>query len=259
MIRFTSCQAANADTGFANLVTLIGKKMDIRTETLQLSSWEKREQLFLAGAVDIAWVCGWQYVLWHEQNKPFSPLVAPVALGTRYQNRPIYYSDLIVRADSNTHSFADLDNPVWAINEFMSWSGFRVAQHYLEQQGKTWADTAEIYKAGSHEKAIQAVLTGRADAVIIDSTVLEAELSHDPTLAQKIRVIDTTPPTGRPPFIVQPTLPQSVKTDLLDVLASLHTSVEGRQVLAQMGTKRLSAVTDNDYNSMRTMAHLPLK
>ena len=67
MLRFTSCQSASADEGFADLVSYIGSQLGIKTECVCISSWEKREELFLAGAVDVAWVCGWQYVLWYEK------------------------------------------------------------------------------------------------------------------------------------------------------------------------------------------------
>ena len=77
-----------------------------------------------------------------------------------------------------------------------------------------------------------------------------------PSLADHIRVIDSTEPAGRPPYIMHPMVSESLVSELVDVLEAMEVSDEGRAILEKLGAQRISAVSDTDYNSMRAMTGL---
>ena len=57
---------------------------------------------FAEGSVDAGFICGLPYVQLTRQNPaPVELLGAPVLVGARYHDEPIYFSDVIVRADSD--------------------------------------------------------------------------------------------------------------------------------------------------------------
>ena len=73
---------------------------------------------FQTGQADIGFVCGLEYVrLSAKDDKSVELLAAPVLYNERYQQRPIYYSDVIVRRESPYASFNDLGGCTWAYNE----------------------------------------------------------------------------------------------------------------------------------------------
>ena len=69
------------------------------------------------GEIDAGFICGLPYVnLTRQHPAPVELLAAPVLQGERYGGRPIYFSDVIVRADSpyrsgRSKSWLKIKNP----------------------------------------------------------------------------------------------------------------------------------------------------
>src|SRR6266700_234344 len=57
---------------------------------------------FANGQADVGFICGLLYVrMMQWEDCPVELLAAPVLLPDRYQDRPIYFSDVIVRRESH--------------------------------------------------------------------------------------------------------------------------------------------------------------
>ncbi len=129
-VRMVSCQASNADPAVQAILEYLDTQLDISLDLAHNLSWQHRLRAFKNGDIEIAWICGSYYVdLMKFQPSQFRLLVAPVMQGKRYQNKPVYFSDIIVRTDSLFHSFSDLRNKSWAYNEPGSY--FRTIDHTL--------------------------------------------------------------------------------------------------------------------------------
>src|SRR3989442_1677872 len=63
---------------------------------------------------DFAFLCGLAFV---ALGSSLHAIAAPVPRGSRYRGRPVYFSDVIVRADSRYRSFSDLRGATFAYNE----------------------------------------------------------------------------------------------------------------------------------------------
>lgn len=67
---------------------------------------------------DIGFICGLPYVLLRRgEEPPVELLAAPLPAGARYGGLPVYFSDVVVRSDSDCRTFADLRGRSWAYNE----------------------------------------------------------------------------------------------------------------------------------------------
>ena len=122
-------------------------------------------------------MCGLPSVLRVDKRKPrIELLAAPVMEGDRYDDRPIYFSDVVVRRDNDFHAFADLQGASWAYNEPGSHSGYNAVRHYLATQCDPWGTFSRVVESGSHQASLQMILDGEIDASAIESTVLELEL-----------------------------------------------------------------------------------
>ncbi|MGH2417992.1 MAG: PhnD/SsuA/transferrin family substrate-binding protein, partial [Candidatus Limnocylindria bacterium] len=203
----------------------------------------------------LCFVCSIPYLLLSSAGRiRMEVIAAPVLHGRRYTGRPIYFSDVIVRADSPWRSLEELDGRRWAFNEPYSHSGFMVALHGLATLGATASFIGEAIEAGFHDDAIQLVRDGRADWAAIDSQVLDLALRRDPRLRRDIRVIETLGPSTIQPVVASARrLTASQRTAARETLLSMHTEPGDRMVLRAAGIERFVAAADADYDDIRGM------
>jgi phosphonate transport system substrate-binding protein len=91
--------------------------------------------------------------------------------GACYKDRPVYFSDVVVRRDSKFHTFADLRGASWAYNEPGSHSGYNVVGYHLATLGEGSGYFGQVVESGAHQVSLQMILDGRIDASAIDSLV----------------------------------------------------------------------------------------
>ena len=253
-LSLATCQAHNTvpiSLALAGYLTeQLGLPVDFRD-----GEWQHMFQEITAGRIAIGWICGRPYTrLIDEARAPIHLLAAPVMAGARYGGRPIYFSDVVVRSDSRFQQFDSLRGASWAYNEPGSQSGYHVTRHYLAQRGESGQFFGRVVASGAHLLSLAMVLDGSVDASAIDSTVLEWETERDPTLADRLRIIEVLGPSPIPPLVITAALPDGVVAVIRDLLLNLHTSPSGRAILALGGLARFAAVTDSDYDVIRRMS-----
>jgi phosphonate transport system substrate-binding protein len=205
---------------------------------------------------DLAFICGLPYVLYtapYHADAPLEALVAPVLQGERFENRPIYFSDVIVHQDSPFQSFADLRGCSWAYNEPQSQSGYGITRYWLVKLGETNGYFSKVVQSGFHQKSIEMVCNGEVDASAIDAQVLAVELRDHPQLAEHLRIIDSLGPSSIQPLAAASHLSPTLKQDIQAILAEIHHDPAGRSVLAQGFIDRFAAVEDANYDDIRAM------
>src|SRR5262249_36596263 len=117
MLTISSCQAEVAEPFCAALAEYIGEKLATRCAFVGDIPWQERERLLFRGDIDVCWICGLAYVRRNDQQEILELLAAPVGKHPRYRGMPVYYSDVIVHADSAFRSFGDLGGKTCAYNE----------------------------------------------------------------------------------------------------------------------------------------------
>lgn len=255
LLRTTSLQAPNADFICQMIIQYVSDRLGMPAEFINDIPWQERERLLDAGQIHVGWICGLPYVRKADQDNPVVELlVAPVMQPSRYQNRPIYFSDVVVRADSEFYTFADLRGASWAYNEPNSQSGYNVTRYHLATLGEVSGYFGQVVEAGAHQRALDMVVEGQIDASAIDSTVLELEFESRPELIGQIRIVETLGPSPIPPWVVVRRVPLDIREALRDLLPSMHEDPEGRAILDRGQIARLVRVEDRDYDAIREMA-----
>ena len=174
--------------------------------------WRECEQQLYRGEAELGFLCGLPYVRQADSPDPRLELLgAPVFRAPRYAGQPVYFSDLVVRANHAAERLDDLCGQRWVYNEPNSHSGYNVLKWRLRSEP---AFFAEELAAGSHAEAIEWVLAGRADVACIDSTVLETMCPRG------LRVIETLGPSPVQPLLVSRRLPGQQRTLLRQRLLS---------------------------------------
>jgi phosphonate transport system substrate-binding protein len=256
-IKITSLQAENANFVVAAVTDYIAERLGVSAEFIVDLPWQERESLLDTGRIQVAWICGWPYVRKVDRPEPgIELLVAPVMRGARYKNRPVYFSDVVVRRDSRFHTFADLRGATWAYNEPGSHSGYNVVRYHLATLGESSGYFGRAVESGAHQVSLQMILEGRIDASAIDSTVLEEEFRRQPSIRSRVRVVEALGPSAIPPWVVLRNLAPDLRRSLRELLLGMHRDPEGRAILAQVHMARFAHVKDSDYDVIRDMARL---
>ena len=247
-LRFATYLSPNLYDTYLAIVRYVGERLGSVTTLAVGQSLAE----FTTGQVDIGFTCGLPYALGaSEPGCPFELLVAPVLIGERYQGNPIYFSDVIVRADSPFTSFENLQGCRWAYNQPESHSGWNVVCYSLLKRGKTSDYFGQLTQSGSHLRSLDMVLDGKADAAAIDSHVLDVFLIQHKDAA--LRVIDSFGPSSIPPLVVARSLDPILKRRIQDALLAMHEDHRAAGSLRVGAIARFVKVCDEGYDDLREM------
>jgi phosphonate transport system substrate-binding protein len=250
VIRFATFLAPQLYRIYEHIARYVGEKVGYPADLTVGRAFED----FEAGGVDVGFICGLPYVrLADEPANTVELLAAPVLEGERYRQKPVYFSDVIVRSDSPYTSFDDLGGCTWAYNEPGSHSGYNLVCSSLLERGKTLHYFGTMIKTGSHSRSLQLVLEGRADATAIDSHVLDVVLAQNKDLALQLRVVTMLGPSSIPPVVVARNLDPDLKCRMREALLTIYDDPDMARVLHEGRIDHFVAVTDADYNDIRTI------
>ncbi len=233
---------------YSPLLDYLREKLNRPVELVQRRTYLEVNDLVEHGEVDIAFVCSGPYVQGHD-SFGMELLVAPQVNG-----KTTYNSLLIVPASSNAQSMADLRGKVFAFTDPISLTG-RLYSAYLVQQLGFTPETffSKTFFTYSHDEAIRAVASGLADGATVDSMVYEYTLASDPSLANKVRVINRSPDFGIPPVVVSPLIRPQVRAELQTLLLNMDSDPKAKDALSSIGVERFVTIEDSAYDSVRAL------
>jgi phosphonate transport system substrate-binding protein len=201
----------------------------------------------------VCFVCSVPYLLLSAAGGiEMEVLAAPILRGSRYRGQPVYFSDVVVRADSPYASFDDLRGTRWAYNEPYSHSGFVVVLYELARLGKGTDFVGQAVEAGFHDEALQMILAGRADWAAIDSQVLALWLRGRPALRRKLRTVAVLGPSTVQPVVASARrLNRRALDAVREALVTLDRDPVARPILHAAGIERFVAIEAGDYEDIR--------
>jgi phosphonate transport system substrate-binding protein len=249
-LRFGTFLAPNILPVYRAITEEVGKALGVETELVVETDYENCAK----DLNDVCFVCSLPYIEYDRQGRaPAVPIAAPVLEGERYGGKPIYFSDVIVKADSPFQSFADLRGHSWCYNEPLSQSGYGITRYTLLKMGETHGFFSKVVEAGFHEKSIDLVLAGKIDASAIDSQVLAVAMRDDARLRSGLRIIHALGPSTIQPIAASKRLPAAVRDQIRDVLLGMHKDPAVKARLHLGLVDHFAAVGPGDYDDIRDM------
>ena len=232
----------------------IGNRAGIALETIAHAPPEPLEALWSRTDNACVFMCGWPFTLARPQPKL---VVAPVLAPARYQGRPIYFTDLVVRRDQGFATLADTFGGRIAWTHESSHSGFNALRHHLlpyrtPSRPRLFRDS--VGPLLSPTRSLASVVDGDADVAPMDSFVLDLMRLHEPERLVDIAIIDTTAPAPIPPLVASPKIADADLRNLQTAFACIDKDPDMTAVLADLGLKGFAIVTAEDYRLAETWA-----
>lgn len=233
---------------YAPLLDYLGTRLGRPIELVQRRTYAEVNDLIERGEVDLALICTRAYVMGHR-DLGMELLVAPQVGG-----ETVYYSLLIVPAESQARSMADLGGRVFAFTDPLSNTGRMYPTYLVQQLGETPATFFErTFYTYSHDDAVRTVAEGLADGAAVDSLVYEYALAREPELGQRTRIIHRSPPFSMPPMVVNPDMRPQLRAQLQEALLQMDGDPQGRAALTVAGLDRFVLIEDDAYDSVREL------
>lgn len=192
-------------------------------------------------------MCGLPYT----QRAARPALVAsPVPAGERYAGRPVYFTDLAVRADSPYLTLEDTFGGIVGFTLVDSYSGYVAMRAHLMPYRE--ARSAALYRKviGGFVNArqmIEALDAGLIDVGPLDSYYFDLLRANDPGCAQKVRIVGSTDAAPIPAFVSTATLARGDLERLQDALLRAGTAPELGAQREALQLARFTVPQEQDY------------
>ena len=233
---------------YRQLITYVAEKLNKPVKIIDRGNYDEVNALLEHEQLDVAFVCGGPYV---EGKDVFGLQLLALP---EMSHGPIYYSYLIVPANSPARELNDLRDKVFAFTDPKSNSGKIVPTYWLAQMEETPDSffSKHIYTY-AHDASIQAVVDKLVDGAAVDSLIWEYLNSKNPEIGVKTRIIKRSEAFGIPPLVIRPGLPEAMRKQLRDIILTMHEDPEGKKILDGMLIKRFVPGKDSAYDSIREM------
>lgn len=204
--------------------------------------WRREDQ----GAV---FMCGLPFA----RSVPRPPIVAaPVPSAAAFQGQPQYWSDLVVRADSDFQTLEETFGHRLALTGMDSQSGCLALLYHLMDAASAAGDRRALYQRVIEPRltplgAMTAVIDGLADVAPIDAYAFSLAQRYVPELTVQLRVVGTTEPTPIPPLVSS----RAVHPALESAFVEAHNNSAVAPLMLKLGVSRFVRPDPDSYDVLK--------
>lgn len=229
---------------YQRLADYLSEKVGVEVQLSTLARYGNILENFLTGGMDAAFFGSFTGALAIRRID-----VEPIARPLWLDGRSTYHGHIFVRKDSGIKSVKDMRGKRMAFVERATTAGYIFPMAYLKDNGVKDIDSffSEYYFTGSHDAAINAVLTGSADVGCAKNTIFARVMKENPRAAEEIITLAESPQVPSNGLLVRRTLDPAIKDGLRSVLLGMHKSPEGQDVLREFGAIKFIPTTEEDY------------
>jgi ABC-type phosphate/phosphonate transport system substrate-binding protein len=213
--------------------------------------------LWRRGDLGCALMCGYPWVTWRDAIERPVPLAVPVPSPAIFGDRPMYWTDIVVRADSDIRSVADLAGTRFAFTIEDSQSGYQAPRCFFAERAQTaggWLFREMVGPLITPRRAVEAIVAGDADAGPLDAWWHALLRRHEPEVAANLRTIATTAPAPMPLVVGAAGMPEPQKRRLITAFERTAAALELADVRDALLLKRFVHADAADYQSLLASA-----
>ena len=212
--------------------------------------------LWARGDLGLAMMCGLPFSL----HVPRPTLVAaPLPSPARYGGRPVYFTDIVVRADAAFETLQDTFGGIVGYTLADSMSGGVALRNHLAPYRA--ARGARLYRGAVggliHARGvIEALVEGRIDVGPLDSYYHDLLRRNEPALAQQVRIVDSTQAMPIPPLVATASL---ASDELARVRHALQQATQAPELAAVTQRLLLAGFVSPDPADYDVLAAISLR
>ncbi len=231
--------------------------LGIPVRTASVHSYQAVIEGLLSGAVDLAELGPAAYIQAKARDPRVEALAAYSFRAGPFTPEGSYYNSLLlVKAEAGIESLHDLKGRSVALTDPGSTSGALIPQTEFRRETGVVLDefVGRLVYAGSHDRAIDAVLSGAVDAAFVSSRRADDYIGRGLASVNVLRELWRSRPIHYDPFTVSSQLCPEIRTQIRQVLL---TPSPARQVLLETkGAVGMQGVSDEDYRWLEQLVRL---
>jgi ABC-type phosphate/phosphonate transport system substrate-binding protein len=212
----------------------------------------------LWGRADLgaAAMCGYPLATWPGDSRPM-PIAAPAPSPEPFAGRAVYWTDIVVRADSPFEDDDDLAGKRFGWTAEDSQSGFQAprgdfAARALARGGRFFGST--VGPLVTPRRVVGSIIDGSIDAGPLDAYWHTLLRLHEPETASALRVIARTEETPIPCFVASNATPESVRERLVQAFVAAGEAAELRDLQAPLAIARFEPIGIGAYEILSKRA-----
>ncbi|WP_332777340.1 phosphate/phosphite/phosphonate ABC transporter substrate-binding protein [Polaromonas sp.] len=205
----------------------------------------------------LAMMCGLPFAQRINEARRTTLVAAPLPSPARYGGKPVYFTDIVVRADSPYRTLEDTFGGVVGYTLVDSMSGGVALRHHLESYRT--AERTRLYRVAVgdliHARGvIEALAAGRIDVGPLDSYYHDLLRRHEPAFAAQVRIVASTSALPIPPLVATATLPGDELARLREALLATAAAPELAPVMERLLLAGFAIPDPADYRPLAAMA-----
>ncbi|MFC5520394.1 phosphate/phosphite/phosphonate ABC transporter substrate-binding protein [Polaromonas jejuensis] len=213
--------------------------------------------LWARNDLGLAMMCGLPFAQRINEARPPTLVAAPLPSPARYGGKPVYFTDIVVRADAPYRTLEDTFGGVVGYTLADSMSGGVALRRHLESYRT--AARPRLYREAVgdliHARGvIEALATGRIDVGPLDSYYHDLLRRHEPGFAAQVRIIASTPALPIPPLVATATLHKDELARLREALLATAAAPELAPVMERLLLAGFAIPDPADYRPLAAMA-----
>lgn len=232
---------------YVPLSDYLDKKTGMDIEIKPLSNYGQLFEELRDGKVDGGFFGSLVYAITYARIG-IIPIVRPV----QPNGISSYKGTLFIRKDAGIKKPADMKGKTIALVDPATTGGYLAQKDYFAHNGINMDKDLKILWAGSHEAAIQAVLSNQAELGGAKSTIVAKYRQGNRVFDTVLQIIDEAPKAGVPDntLAVRKSLEPKKIAILKKSLLEMGNDPEGRAVLKKFGALRFIPTTDADFKPL---------
>jgi ABC-type phosphate/phosphonate transport system substrate-binding protein len=242
------------EVAWRELLVRVGREADLAFDFLSnnVPAQTKEEPWSRADPGCVFMICGYPIAMRHLA---VTPIAAPIPLAPWAQGRALYRSDLIVKTDSRFQTLPDTFGGRLGWTTKHSHSAFNALRHHLLRYRTHDRGTLYSHVIGdlsSVRRLFDAVCDGTIDVGSVDAYWHLLLQQHQPGLAARVRVLESTATAPIPAFVASPLVPREVIDRLAVSFAAAQSQTWFHALADPIMIAGFAASARDDFTIIRT-------
>ena len=249
---YSATPAVKAD--WKQLIYGVLEQAGLPWEVIDYDAPAPLSMLWARDDLGLAMMCGLPFA---QRSLRPTLIAAPVPSPVRYAGKPVYFTDIVVRADSPHQTLEDTFGGVIGYTLADSMSGGVALRCYLE--GFRRPERPQLYQKTiggfvNARNVIEALVAGVIDAGPLDSYYHDLLKRNDPDFAAQVRLVASTAAMPIPPLVATAVLSDIEISRLRGALLTVGTTPELLPILERLQLSGFALAEPDSYDVLSDMA-----